>query len=100
MNKEELEAHIEGYDKFYKDEGFFNRLKKDWPEPPEQLHSGGWEITKDMADYVEASLNNKNPVALDLCCGEGATANYLANERAWQVTGVDVNPSAIRKTKA
>jgi len=94
-----LEHHIAEHDSWYNNDAFFPRLKRDWPEPPEQLHSGGWEITKDMAAYVESELKNKTPRAFDLCCGEGATANYLANERGWNVTGLDVNPYAIEAAK-
>lgn len=94
-----LEQHIEQHDSWYNTEAFFARLKRDWPEPPEQLHSGGWEITKDMASYVEKELQKSNPKAFDLCCGEGATANYLAKERGWDVTGLDVNPYAIERAR-
>lgn len=34
--------------------------------------------------------------ALDLGCGEGADAIWLA-EQGWQVTGVDISPTAIRR---
>ena len=95
-----LEEHIKAHDSWYANDTFFPRLKRDWPEPEEQLHSGGWEITKDMAAFVEHTLGTTNPKAFDLCCGEGASAIYLAKERGWDVTGLDVNENAIRKANA
>ena len=99
LDEAALKEHVKTHDSWYDNDAFFPRLKRDWPEPPEQLHSGGWEITRDMASYVENKLGKLNPTAFDLCCGEGATAIYLAQERGWDVTGLDVNKNAIEKAQ-
>jgi SAM-dependent methyltransferase len=53
-----------------------------------------------MADEVQRVLGNSQPVALDLCCGEGSTASYLAEQRGWRVTGLDVSATAIEAARA
>lgn len=84
-----LEPEASGYDPV-------DLLKKDWPGAKDQLHAGGWEITRDMSNYVEEALGiNTKPIALEICCGEGATACYLASQRGWDVIGVDIDDSAI-----
>ncbi|MCR6712623.1 MAG: TPMT family class I SAM-dependent methyltransferase [Demequina sp.] len=36
--------------------------------------------------------------ALDLACGEGADAAWLASQ-GWNVTGVDISPTAIQRAR-
>ena len=47
-------------------------------------------------------LSRRGPVvdALDLCCGEGATAIYLGATEGWGVTGIDIVPVAIQVRNA
>lgn len=50
--------------------------------------------------FVEAELTHLRPGrALDLGCGEGRNAVWLA-EHGWQVTGVDFSPVALEKGRA
>ncbi len=49
--------------------------------------------------FVERELADLEPGrALDLACGEGRNARWLA-ERGWQVTAVDFSPVAIQKAR-
>lgn len=80
----------------YKD-GFHDRLGAEWPEPKEQLHSGGWDWTHKMID--ELDLTRTNIHSLDLCCGEGSTAVFIAARYGGRVTGIDIVPSAIETAK-
>lgn len=89
--KAKKEKGWEHYD-IYK-EGFHDRLGADWPEPREQLHSGGWEWTQKMIE--ECDLTRSNIHSLDLCCGEGFTAMYIAERYGGRVTGIDIVKSAI-----
>jgi len=80
----------------YKD-GFHDRLGSDWPEPREQLHSGGWEWTEKLVE--ECDLTRPNIHCLDLCCGEGSTAIFIAERYGGRVTGIDIVGSAIQRAK-
>jgi WD40 repeat protein/SAM-dependent methyltransferase len=82
----------ESADPLYKN-GFHDRLSTDWPEERGQLHSGGWEQTKEM--IAELGLDKPDVEALDLCCGEGQTATFIAKTYGTKVTGVDIVPKAI-----
>jgi len=84
----------------YKD-GFHDRLGAHWPEPAEQLHSGGWFETKKMIkelgfDKPEA----KKLHALDLCCGTGSTGVYIAKQFGVHITGLDIVEDAIKQANA
>src|SRR5689334_23917491 len=59
----------------------------------EQAWSG--RVNQVLAD-VAAGLSPGR--ALDLGCGEGADAIWLA-QRGWQVTGVDISPTAIARAQ-
>mmetsp|Transcript_14882 Transcript_14882/g.28869 ORF Transcript_14882/g.28869 Transcript_14882/m.28869 type:complete len:292 (+) Transcript_14882:132-1007(+) len=88
----------------YKDPAFHDRLRKDWPEDGDQLHSGGWDMTKKLLEEIETELKKKNlgpeqAKLLDLCCGEGSTAIYFAKQRGWNVVGIDISDTAIAKAK-
>lgn len=80
----------EHYDEISED--YLDRLATTWPEPREQLHHGGWEATYEMARALGL---DKADHALDLCCGEGATARWLAKAYQRRVTGVDILEQAI-----
>eukprot|EP00478_Filoreta_tenera_P000070 GABV01000070.1.p2 GENE.GABV01000070.1~~GABV01000070.1.p2 ORF type:complete len:409 (-),score=175.02 GABV01000070.1:110-1336(-) len=82
----------ESADPLYKND-FHDRLSADWPEERGQLHSGGWEQTKEM--IANLGLDKPDVAALDLCCGEGQTATFIAKTYGASVTGVDIVPKAI-----
>lgn len=100
---EQVSSHIAEFDAHFQSPTWFPGLKGDWCEPTEQLHSGGWEQTRALGEFIESSFPQADPIlALDLCCGEGFSANYLASAptgRSWQITGVDVNADAIQVAK-
>src|SRR4030066_2239690 len=61
--------------------------------PLEEL---GWELGKPrpiLREYVEKGLLKKGK-ALDIGCGTGTNTVYLA-EKGFEVTGVDISPTAI-----
>lgn len=57
----------------------------------ERIWSG--RVNQRMAEVVDALPAGR---ALDLGCGEGADAMWLA-ERGWQVTAVDISETALRR---
>lgn len=71
--------------------------------------AGWWEARYADADNVWSGRVNraladvaselKPGRALDLGCGEGADALWLA-ERGWRVTGVDISPTAVERASA
>lgn len=71
---------------------FHSRLAEFWPVSRNQLHVGGWEFTKKF-------LNNfsfqKGQNILDICCGEGATACWLAKTYDLSVFGIDIVFEAV-----
>lgn len=74
------------------DETIIDRLSEFWPEPREQLHFGGWKTTHELVEKLDLK-NVKN--VMDLCCGEGSTACWLAKEYGCNVSGVDILRKAI-----
>jgi len=76
--------------------------KNEWDQiyrkyPLEEL---GWELGKPrpiLREYVEKGLV-KQGKALDICCGAGTNTVYLA-EKGFEVTGVDISPTAIEYAK-
>lgn len=55
-------------------------------------------VNRTLASVLD-SLDLAPGIALDLGCGEGADALWLA-ERGWRVTAVDIAPSAIARASA
>jgi len=59
-----------------------------------------WELgrpRKVLVELVEKGLIKRGK-ALDICCGAGTNALYLA-EKGFQVTGIDISPKAVEYAK-
>ena len=54
----------------------------------DQFHVRGLAATREMADGLDLP---KGSAVLDVGCGLGGPARYLADKRGWQVTGVDLS---------
>ncbi len=59
-------------------------------------HPGGLELTKEIFKNVKM---NKASHLLDVGCGTGQTAAYLAAEFGIKVTGIDINPVMVEKAR-
>ena len=59
-------------------------------------HPGGIELTKKIVGTKNIDNNSR---ILDIGCGTGQTAAYLANEYSAIVTGIDIHPIMIEKAK-
>lgn len=59
-----------------------------------------WDIGGPRPELVQLVESNEIPPckAIDLGCGEGENAIYLA-QQGFEVTGVDISPRAIRKAR-
>lgn len=73
--------------------GYIDRLALDWPEPREQLHHGGWAMTRRLIERLNLTAVDH---VLDICCGEGGTSCWLAQEHGLAVIGVDIVPEAVQ----
>lgn len=62
----------------------------------EILHPGGLEITRELAELC--GINEKSKV-LDVACGTGETACFLAATFSCEVVGIDASPLMIEKAK-
>ncbi|MBW3604509.1 MAG: class I SAM-dependent methyltransferase [Actinobacteria bacterium] len=56
------------------------------------------EVDRELVDLVEGEHALQAGRALDLGCGTGADAVYLA-QRGWHVAGVDIVPRALRSAR-
>ena len=56
--------------------------------------SGCWDSTEPRPDLIELVRHRPPGRALDLGCGTGASARYLAGQ-GWDAVGVDFSPEAI-----
>lgn len=59
-------------------------------------HPGGLNLTKKLFKSENIDSNSK---ILDVGCGTGQTAAYLAYKYGANVTGIDVNPTMVAKAK-
>ena len=59
-------------------------------------HPGGINLTKEILKTEEI---NKTSRILDVGCGTGQTAAYLAEQYGAIVTGMDINPIMVEKAK-
>lgn len=59
-------------------------------------HPGGLGLTKKI---LESEEMNKTSRILDVGCGTGQTAAYLAEQYGAKVTGMDINPIMVEKAK-
>lgn len=59
-------------------------------------HPGGISLTMEI---FENETINKNTRILDVGCGTGQTAAYLADQYGSKVTGIDINPIMVEKAK-
>jgi len=59
-------------------------------------HPGGINLTKEI--FTRENIN-KNSHILDVGCGTGQTAAYLADKYGAKVTGIDINPTMVAKAE-
>ena len=59
-------------------------------------HPGGLNLTKKL--FKSENINNTSKI-LDVGCGTGQTAAFLAHEYGANVTGIDVNSTMVAKAK-
>ncbi|MGZ7119977.1 MAG: class I SAM-dependent methyltransferase, partial [Methanobacterium sp.] len=58
------------------------------------IHPGGLKATEKLVDSME--INSKTKV-LDIACGKGSTAFYLAEKYGCQVVGIDISEGLIQE---
>ena len=58
------------------------------------IHPGGLKATKKLVDSLEIGSNTK---VLDIACGKGSTAFYLAEKYGCQVVGIDISKELIHE---
>src|SRR5437899_9718283 len=58
----------------------------------EHLHTGGLATTRDQAERVTLTQDSR---VLDIGCGLGGPARYLANRYGCRVDGIDLTPELI-----
>ncbi|MGE7666374.1 class I SAM-dependent methyltransferase [Ureibacillus composti] len=63
----------------------------------EGAHPGGINLTKKI--FNEENINRASHI-LDVGCGTGQTAAYLAHKYGAKVTGIDFNPAMVEKAKS
>ncbi|WP_154661629.1 class I SAM-dependent methyltransferase [Bacillus ndiopicus] len=62
----------------------------------EGAHPGGINLTKEI---LKRENINRNSHILDVGCGTGQTAAYLAYKYGAKVTGIDINPTMVTKAE-
>ena len=70
-----------------------DRLKQFWPEPGDQLHTGGWRSTDWLMHRLAIDAEDS---VLDLCCGEGASVIWITRKTEAAVTGIDRLATAVQ----
>lgn len=58
----------------------------------DHLHSGGLKTTRDQAERIELDPNIR---VLDIGCGTGGPARYLAHTYGCQIEGIDLTPEMV-----
>ncbi|MGE5168797.1 MAG: class I SAM-dependent methyltransferase [Rudaea sp.] len=61
--------------------------------PVDHLHARGYPATVDLADRLPIALGQR---ILDIGCGLGGPARYIAKRFQCHVTGIDITPSFVR----
>jgi len=59
-------------------------------------HPGGFNLTKEILSFENI---NKTSRVLDVGCGTGRTAAYIASRYGANVTGMDINPIMVKKAR-
>lgn len=59
-------------------------------------HPGGLSLTMDV---LRKEQINESSYVLDVGCGTGQTAAYLASRFGAKVTGIDIHPLMVEKAK-
>ncbi len=63
----------------------------------DELHVGGRAATEDLAVRIDAAAGSR---LLDLGCGLGGAARYLAKAKGLDVTGIDLTPAFVEAGRA
>lgn len=58
------------------------------------IHPGGLKATRKLEDSLEITSNTK---VLDIACGKGSTALYLADKYGCSVVGIDISEKLIQE---
>jgi 2-polyprenyl-3-methyl-5-hydroxy-6-metoxy-1,4-benzoquinol methylase len=65
-------------------------------ETVEHLHSGGFATTRDQAHRIAVTEDSR---VLDVGCGIGGPARYLAHRYGCRVEGIDLTPELVETGK-
>jgi len=60
------------------------------------IHPGGLKATRKLEDSLQINSNTK---VLDIACGKGSTAFYLAGKYSCSVVGIDLSEELIQEAK-
>ena len=74
-----------------------NDIASDHLSAADEFHIGGTEATKFVADQLGEISNQK---ILDVGCGIGGPARFIANKTECQVVGIDLTPSFVKTGNA
>jgi ubiquinone/menaquinone biosynthesis C-methylase UbiE len=61
------------------------------------IHPGGLKATQKLEDTLQIDIESK---ILDIACGKGSTAFYLAEKYGCSVVGIDISEELIQEAKA